>query len=339
MMNRIENMKWRLPIFFLISTCITIGVGIQGKVYINNHYDLPKIPMWFTLIIILALISLFIGYLTALMFQRKLDVLHLAIKQVAKGNLSSRIEVVGLDSFDIVYEDFNEMTDWVEGKMRLLQRLGEESVMQQSHSNEAAVLEERKRLARDLHDTVSQQLFAIHMSSASLQKMLISRPDAVDGVVEQLVTMSQHAQKQMRGLIAQLRPLELEDKSLADALDQWFPVYCMQNGLQGKLDIQIHSSFSEALEHQLFLIIQEGMANVVKHAKAIHVTLALYETDHQYVLQITDDGKGFDLPSTQPTSYGLATMKERAQKLGGSGEIISRSGSGTRVKISIPKFT
>jgi NarL family two-component system sensor histidine kinase LiaS len=339
MLNRIENMKWRLPIFFIVSTFITIGVGTQGKVYIDSHYDLPPTPMWFILITIIALISLFIGYLAALMFQRKLDVLHLAIKQVSKGNLSSRIEVVGTESFDIVYADFNEMTDWVEGKMRLLQRLGEESVMQKMHSNEAAVLEERKRLARDLHDTVSQQLFAIHMSSASLQKMLISRPDAVDGVVEQLVTMSQHAQKQMRGLIAQLRPLELEDKSLEDALDQWFPVYCTQNGLQGKLDLQYQSQFSEALEHQLFLIIQEGMANVVKHAKAVHVSLTIFESDHQYLLQITDDGQGFELLKTQPTSYGLATMKERAQKLGGSGEIISRIGSGTSVKISIPKFT
>jgi NarL family two-component system sensor histidine kinase LiaS len=339
MMNRIENMKWRLPIIFFISTCVTFAIGIEGRDYILRHYDLPQTPMWAILIVTLAVISLFLGYVAALMYQRKLDVLHLAIKQVARGNLNSRIEINGTDNIDFVYEDFNEMTDWVEGKMRLLQRLGEESVMQQMHSNEAAVLEERKRLARDLHDTVSQQLFAIHMSSASLQKMLEVRPELVPGVVEQLVTMSQHAQKQMRGLIAQLRPLELEDKSLADALDQWFPVYCTQNGLQGKLDIQIHSSFSEALEHQLFLIIQEGMANVVKHAKAVHVSLALHESNHQYLLQITDDGQGFDLPQTQPTSYGLATMKERAQKLGGSGEIISRKGSGTSVKINIPKFT
>jgi NarL family two-component system sensor histidine kinase LiaS len=339
MMNRIENMKWRLPIFFFLSTCITFFVGIEGRNYILNHPEITQPSLWIGLIVILAVISLLIGYVAALMYQRKLDILHLAIMQVAKGNLSSRIEVSGNDSYDAVYEDFNEMTDWVEGKMRLLQRLGEESVMQQTHSIEAAVLEERKRLARDLHDTVSQQLFAIHMSSASLQKMLVSRPEAVGDVVEQLVTMSQHAQKQMRGLIAQLRPLELEDKSLADALDQWFPVYCSQNGLQGKLDVQCQSQLSEALEHQLFLIIQEGMANVVKHAKAVHVTLALYEMDHQYVLQITDDGQGFELPKTQPTSYGLATMKERAQKLGGSGEITSRVGAGTSVKINIPKFT
>jgi NarL family two-component system sensor histidine kinase LiaS len=339
MMNRIENMKWRLPIFFFISSCITLTVGIIGRDYIIKHVELPQTALWITLLVGLGIISLLIGYEAALTFQRKLDVLHLAIMQVSKGNLSSRIDVSGTDTFDAVYEDFNEMTDWVEGKMRLLQRLGEESVMQHMNSNEAAVLEERKRLARDLHDTVSQQLFAIHMSSASLQKMLVSRPEAVGAVVEQLVTMSQHAQKQMRGLIAQLRPLELEGKSLGDALDQWFPVYCNQNGLQGKLDLQYQTPFSEALEHQLFLIIQEGMANVVKHAKAIHVLLALYETDNQFILQITDDGQGFDISRTQQTSYGLATMKERAQRLGGSGEITSRIGAGTTIKISIPKFT
>src|SRR4051794_29188104 len=105
-MNRIENMKWRLPIFFFVSTCITFVVGITGWNYINHHGELPQPTLRIVLFAVLAVVNLFISYEAVLSFQRKLDVLHLAIKQVEKGNLSSRIAVFGTDSFDAVYEDF-----------------------------------------------------------------------------------------------------------------------------------------------------------------------------------------------------------------------------------------
>jgi len=338
MMNRLDNMKWRIPVFLLIATTVTIMLGIAGWNYIDRQNALSQSTLRILLIVVLMVANLFAGYEIILIYQRKWDILHLAIKQLGKGNLRTRIHVAETDNFDELYEDFNDMAEWMEGKVRLLQQLGEESVGLQMRSNEAAVMDERKRLARDLHDSVSQQLFAIHMSSASMQKMLNDYPQSVQTIVEQLVVMSQSAQKQLRGLIAQLRPLELEGKTLIDALDQWFPVYCNQNGLQGILEVQCQGELSEVLEHQLFLIIQEGMANIVKHAHAAHVTLGLYETNRQYLLQIIDDGQGFKMQQEQIKSYGLASMQERAQKLGGNAEIISRSGEGTSIKVNIPKF-
>lgn len=97
-------------------------------------------------------------------------------------------------------------------------------------------------MARDLHDTVSQQLFAIHMAASSLPKVLESNAPAAHTVLEQLIQMSNTAQKQMRALIAQLRPMELVGKSLAEALDQWFPDYCRQNGLKGIKDLDLQGS-------------------------------------------------------------------------------------------------
>lgn len=317
---------------------MTLAFSSAGFLYFAVNGEMPETLILILYVILLLLIGPILGYFVAKQYQQRMDALHLVIKQAIKGNLSERIEITGYDVFDPLYRDFNTMSASLEAKLKLLQQLGEADVQLRMQSNQDAVMEERKRLARDLHDTVSQQLFALHMSAAALPKLLEVNAEAAQSVVEQLVTMSQHAQKQMRGLIAQLRPLELEEQSLAEALDKWFPDYCSQNGIQGMLDIQLDEDLPEAVEHQLFLIIQEGMANVVKHAKAKSVSLTLHDGGHQYVLRIVDDGIGFAMDGRKRSSYGLSTMTERAQRLGGDAEIVSRPGAGTAVQIHIPKF-
>lgn len=338
MLKRIKNIKWLLPVYFLAATSATLVVALIGWIYFTTHDEAPGADLWVEFILLLLLIGPTVGYFVARQYQRKVDTLHLALKQIAIGNLSERLPVGTGDSFEPVNRDFNAMAASLESRLRLLQQFGEADVMSKLQSNQDAVMEERRRLARDLHDTVSQQLFAIHMSASSLPKLLELNPEGAKTVVTQLVNMSHHAQKQMRSLIAQLRPLELEDQTLEEALGKWFPDYCNQNSLQGKLEISLPEELSEAIEHQLFLIIQEGMANVVKHAKAKQVSLTLYDAGHQYVLQIADDGIGFVMDPVKRSSYGLATMKERAERLGGDAEVRSKPGSGTAIYIHIPKF-
>jgi NarL family two-component system sensor histidine kinase LiaS len=270
--------------------------------------------------------------------QRKIDQLQVAMKQASAGNWDSRLPEVARDAFSGVYREFNDMLGQLEARLKLLQQIGERDVMEEVSSQEEAVLEERRRLARDLHDTVSQQLFALHMSASSLPKLLKRDPEHAQKVMEQLIAMSSSAQRQMRGLIAQLRPMELQGKTLKEALERWFPDYCRQNGLQGTLEIQIRGLISDAKEHQLFLIIQEAMANVVKHAEAQSVRLFLGETDRQISLSIEDNGLGFRGEQVRAGAYGLTTMRERAQKLGGEAEIVTKPGSGTHVRVWFPKF-
>lgn len=329
------NMKWELLSYFFISQMLILFVLFVEWLYFAEALTLREQVISY--VVIIVVVGMAVGYFAAQNAQRKVDTLHLAILQLSKGNLTSRINADSNDSFGRIYHDFNNMAATLENKVKMLQKLSEEDVMNQGEVVESAVLEERRRLARDLHDTVSQQLFAIHMSASSMPKILERDIEVAKQVLEQLIQMSYHAQKQMRGLIAQLRPLELEGKSLTDALDKWFPDYCRQNGLQGSLETNVHGGISEAKEHQLFLIIQEAMANVVKHAAAKQVVLSMNEMEHQYVLSISDDGKGFQR-SAEPASYGLSTMRERAQKLGGDTEIFSKPGSGTRIKVTIPKF-
>ncbi|MDR6878395.1 sensor histidine kinase [Bacillus sp. 3255] len=334
---RMFNMKWQLLNYFLISSLITVSSIFIVLEYYTQELASWEFRMWF-LIAILA-VCLTVGYVATKRWQRKVDELHVAMLELSKGNFSSRVDIEPVEPFMYLYDAFNQMAESVEERVQLLQKLGEAEAMRDQELTESAVMEERRRLARDLHDTVSQELFAIHMSASSLPKILERNPDAAPTVMNQLIQMSHHAQKQMRGLISQLRPIELNDMSLQEALEKWFPEYCRTHELQGQLDVSLHDTISEAIEHQFFLIVQEGLANVVKHASAKGVRLAIYEREHQYVLQLQDDGQGFERSDIPSASHGLSTMRERAQKLGGDVEIDSKLGAGTRVRVRIPRFT
>jgi len=335
LLRNLRNMKWEMIAYFLVAAAASFAA-----LFLLWHYLAPAVPLLHLSILIACsflAVGTVVGFAAAVRFQRKVNVLHMAILQLSRGNLSEKIPVTGTDSFDKIYDDFNEMAESGRNRIALLQKLGEENVRRAS-AGEAAVLEERRRLARDLHDTVSQQLFALHMSASTLQQLLERDPDKAKAIVGQIVDVSAIAQRQIRGLIAQLRPVELEGRSLAEALDRWFPDYCRHNGLTGSLEVAVGEDVSEAVEHQLFMIVQEAMANVVKHAKARHVTLSLKETEHQYVLTLADDGVGFYRGQVQTHSYGLSTMRERANKLGGEIEILTKPGAGTRIRVQIPKF-
>jgi len=336
MVKLLRSSKWEMILFFVASSVLSVVVWVIGGHYVDSRAG-EKDP-WIGVAAIFLLVSGVFGYFVAQRIHRRMDMLHLGLKQASHGNFDVRLPENGARAFSPVFREFNELVASLEERMQLLQRTGEEQVLREAASNEAAVLEERKRLARDLHDTVSQQLFAIHMSASSLPKLLELDQARAASVMEQLISISTMAQKQMRSYIAQLRPLELEGRSLQEALDKWFPDYCRQNGLQGVLDWRVKEKLSEAKEHQLFLIIQEAMANVVKHAGARTASLTLSENERQVVLTLQDDGAGFRPDHVKRGSYGLSTMRERANKLGGDASIISKPGSGTRVRVTLPNY-
>lgn len=335
-LRNLRSTKWELLFYFLLTGSLSALALYVGKTSGYISIATPRMWMYYTVGIVVC--AVIIGYLAGQRIQRRIDALHLNMLQVAKGNLHVRLPEIADETFAGLYLEFNTMMAAVEKKMQLLQQFGEQEVIEKEQASEQAVLEERRRLARDLHDTVSQQLFAIHMAASSLPKVLEINADQATTVMEQLIQMSNIAQKQMRALIAQLRPMELVGKSLSEALDQWFPDYCRQNSLKGMKELEIQGELSEAKEHQLFLIIQEAMANIVKHAGANLVSLSLREGPRKVTLSISDDGQGFSSSYQKQGSYGLTTMRERAEKLGGHVEVISKPGAGTTIRVHIPKF-
>lgn len=337
MVRLLRSGKWELIILFISSSAVSSLIAYITWRLLQQS-DTSTMAARLCTAIVFLLVSAAFGYWAVQRMGRRIDILHLAMKQAINGNYEVRIDESGPNQLLIVYQEFNLLAGQMEKMLKQLQRQGEEQIMLEAASNEAAVLEERKRLARDLHDTVSQQLFAIHMCASSLPKLQQVDAERAASVLDQLVQMSNLAQKQMRNFIAQLRPMELEGKTLKEALDKWFPDYCRQNYLQGELEWRLFDPLTEAKEHQLFLIIQEAMANIVKHAKASSCTLTLADNERQVFMLLQDNGTGFKVNEVKRGSYGLSTMQERAHKLGGSTEIFSKPGSGTRIKVTIPKI-
>lgn len=210
-----------------------------------------------------------------------------------------------------------------------------ESLKLAENRRELARMEERNRLARDLHDSVNQILFSLSLTAKGAESML-SGSEQLHPATEALKdirALSQEALKEMRALIMQLRPAGLE-AGLLHALQE----YGTSQGLQVVTNRTGMRSLPRNIEEALWRIGQEALNNVRKHADVPSAEVTLKLSNHEVVLTVTDQGKGgANRPkASSGSSLGLSIMKERAQSLGGNLEIVSSSRKGTIVTAVIP---
>lgn len=194
--------------------------------------------------------------------------------------------------------------------------------------------DERRRIARDIHDDLSQSLTAIRLSIGHVH--LKNRDAELGPVLDRTAEMATAALKASSRLIRDLRPLALEELGLAGAL-QWL---AEQHGALGNVemvtDIPEVRECSEECRLALFRITQEALQNVHKHARARRVTVRLAEMDGGLSLAVVDDGCGFGAPSSGRRSYGVLGMQEAARAVGGTVSITSGPGEGTQVHVMLP---
>ena len=198
---------------------------------------------------------------------------------------------------------------------------------------ETAILEDRRRLARDLHDSVTQTLFTATVIAQTLPKLWERDPDAVPEQLERIRVLNQAALAEMRALLLDLRPAHLQGIDLVEQLPQL--TAAAQGQKQLDVDVHIENAFSPPAEVQIafYRIAQEALNNIVKHSRAQHVTIFyVAQPDGHVELCIEDDGTGFDL-SDSSSGMGLAIMRERAEEAGAEFHIISELNSGTRVTL------
>ncbi|MHA6485493.1 sensor histidine kinase [Paenibacillus sp. strain BS8-2] len=199
-----------------------------------------------------------------------------------------------------------------------------------------AVIEERQRLARELHDAVSQQLFAISMTATAVSRTIERDWERAKRQVQLIEEMAAVAQSEMRALLLHLRPVHLEGKSLGQALK------ALIDELQQKIPMDITLEVDESItllpgaEDHLFRIAQEALSNTLRHSKADKMHIRLLRLDNKVHMTIQDSGVGFDLEAKKQTSYGLLTMEERVNELGGSLQMISQPGEGTTIHLWVP---
>lgn len=193
---------------------------------------------------------------------------------------------------------------------------------------------ERHRLARELHDSVSQQLFAASMLMSAINES--KDPDAPENrqlnLVEQMIHQSQ---LEMRALLLHLRPAALKGKSLQEGIKE------LLDELTQKVPIDIHEKIEDmrldkGVEDHLFRILQESVSNTLRHAKATSLEILLIEREGLIILRVSDNGVGFALDENKAGSYGLQNMQERALEIGGTLKVVSLPDKGTRLEVKVP---
>jgi signal transduction histidine kinase len=203
--------------------------------------------------------------------------------------------------------------------------------------------EERHRVAADLHDSVVQQVFSIKMRAEAL-RLGIQRdgdvsPEMVNKHAEALATSSRIALDDLRALILELRPGGLAEKGLIGSVASWVESVGARTGIAAtfRSDLEF-MALPSGLEDDLYRIVQEALHNVVKHAQAtaVMVEIAVRGGNGLLVVDVDDDGVGFRRPLQSSDSLGMQSMRERAQRWGGSVVLRSRSGKGGHVRVTIP---
>jgi signal transduction histidine kinase len=206
------------------------------------------------------------------------------------------------------------------------QRLVEELQATQQKLQELAVVEERNRLARDLHDSVKQQVFAISMQLSAARASL-KEDDKAYPSVAQAEKLAQQAGAELTTLIHQLRPPGLAQKSLAEAVKSHVKDWKHQNNIEIEVNVR-EVPVSPEGEQVLFRILQEALANVARHSQANKVWVRLRSENDHVALTIEDNGIGYDTEGITK-GVGLDSMKERLAEVNGSLEVSSREAQGT----------
>lgn len=199
-----------------------------------------------------------------------------------------------------------------------------------------AVIEERQRLARELHDAVSQQLFAISMTATAVGRTIEHDWQKARRQVQLIEEMASVAQSEMRALLLHLRPAHLDGKSLGHALTTLVSELQQKIPMNIEMDVDNSIVMRQENEDHLFRIAQEALSNALRHAKAENMIIKLYRLDQNIHLVIQDDGAGFDVNKRKQGSYGLLTMEERVIELGGQFRLISEIDEGTAIYVTIP---
>lgn len=203
-------------------------------------------------------------------------------------------------------------------------------------NSQEIVKQERKRIARDLHDTVSQELFASSMILSGISQTIdmVEKKD-LKVHIQTVEEMIQHAQNDLRILLLHLRPTELENKSLLEGLDMILRELVDKSNLEVVYQENV-DTIPKTIEDNLFRIVQEFISNTLKHAKASRLEVYLYQTETELQLKMADNGIGFNVDDVKDLSYGLKNIKDRVEDLAGAIKILSQKDKGVVMEIRIP---
>lgn len=270
--------------------------------------------------VIASIFGAVFGLLTARGLTRRLRRLTTAAGTWSQGDFATSAHDPSPDELGQLARDLNRMAEQIQSLLQDRQQL--------------AVMDERNRLARDLHDSVKQQLFALTMLLGSAQMEVADQPEA-RRILDDVARIAGSAQQELTALISALRPVGLANKGLSVALRELCENLTNSSGIVCDAQIPSGLALTPAAEQDVFRTVQEALANVARHSGATCVEMRAERMQGALELRIHDNGHGFDVARTDTHGVGLRSMRERIEGLGGTLHI-SSSNDGTRISIRVP---
>ncbi|MBL8046479.1 MAG: HAMP domain-containing protein [Anaerolineales bacterium] len=276
------------------------------------------------LILLLIAVALVVGtafgWLASRGLTRRLNAVMHTTQAWGQGDFSQTIHDASGDEIGQLSQRLNSMAEALQGILQTKQAL--------------AATEERNRLARELHDSVKQQIFATTMQLGAARELLERDPQAAKKHLADAEQLATTAREELTGLIRELRPAALDGRGLAEALREYVADWSRRTQIQSDVRVRGERSVPLETEQTLFRVAQEALANVARHSHANHVAVELIYTNTSVALGIGDNGIGFETESVKPKSVGLASMRERMEALGGYLQVVSRPNAGTHIVAS-----
>jgi signal transduction histidine kinase len=230
---------------------------------------------------------------------------------------------------------FSESDIWVMSTLADLVAVAIQNARLYEQAQAVAAYEERNRLARELHDSVSQALYGIALGARTARKLLDLDPNRLAEPLDYVLSLAEAGLSEMRALIFDLRPNALAEEGLVAALGKQMAALQARHRIQMQTDFCEEPALPLTTKEALYWIAREALHNTVKHAQATEVNVRVeYETS-TLLLEIRDNGAGFDPHKAYPGHLGLQSMRERTERLGGTLHLMSKQGQGTSVQVRV----
>ncbi|GGC96977.1 sensor histidine kinase [Thalassobacillus devorans] len=281
------------------------------------------------------IIGMIIGVVYGWFWRRKLHGIDRQLNELVKGQKRSKFENETIQEITDIEKHISQLEEKINKQVELSQRLATERTNEREKSLQEVVIQERNRLARELHDSVSQQLFAASMMMSAINEGDNPGNIAIKKQLAMVEKMIHQSQLEMRALLLHLRPVALKGKSIREGVEELLAELTQKVPMTIEWNIE-DIKMDKGVEDQLFRILQESISNTLRHAKADKLHVLLIERDELIIMRVVDDGAGFDVEQAKSSSYGLQNMQERAYEVGGTFKIVSIEGQGTRLEVKVP---
>ena len=281
------------------------------------------------LLILVIPIGVFFGRVTTRHLVQRVQQLVLATTQFAGGDYTQRVSSRHQDEIGQLERQFNQMAEQLVENIARRQQLAEQN----------ARLQERSRISRELHDAISQDLFSLRMLADGLQEATRAGSSSTDlsPHITQLEQTTGNMTREMRALLLELRPTQLENLGLAGALRKLAQAYSMRLGITVTTDVK-PIALDVKTEHALLCIAQESLANAARHSSATLISLCLVSEGSRVKLTITDNGEGFAAnDNVEGHGLGLHVMQERVEELHGTFDLKTVPDQGTCITVDVPR--